>query len=315
MQARYRVYRAEHGEEEQSDLRPPAEGEEGWLDVCGTPDDSVLQFLREAVGLHQAGESLIVSPPERSLTSVFGDHVVLVFRVLRGDPTRGNGVPLVCVLAKGLLVTVHPPLGEMMRRVQARMAEGGLRRGADFVLYPLLSATLEEAEGVVQRLVDRAEAINLEILRHPGRDLASDIFAVRRDALHLKRVLEPQREAFNLVGQEDFPYVHRENRAYFLELRDRMIQAIEDVEAVRESMGETVEAYSSVQSNRIDRIMKVLTIISVVFLPPTLIASIYGMNFSIPEVHWKYGYAYSLVLMAVVTGGLVAYLYRKGWLQ
>ena len=136
------------------------------------------------------------------------------------------------------------------------------------------------------------------------------IVALHIDKDRCRRSIRPELEIFSLFGSEHFPYVNDKNRLYFTDLSQRMSQLIEDVDGYRDGLSEAVEAYTSMQSNEINKVMRVLTVISVLALPATTIASIYGMNFDIPEIHWKYGYWYSLVLMVTVTAAIFIYMKR-----
>ena len=162
-------------------------------------------------------------------------------------------------------------------------------------------ALLGVAEGVTQRLVHLSE-----------RGILHEIVDVRRRALHLRAAVAPAVDALRLLA--DAEQLPAELRPYFSDLCRQAEEVLHGVEGVRETMGEAVEAYTSVQSTEMNRVMQLFTVLAALFGPPTLIASIYGMNFRVPEYRWPFGYWWALGLMVVVTGSIFFYLRRRGWL-
>jgi Mg2+ and Co2+ transporter CorA len=226
------------------------------------------------------------------------------------------------LLAGRTVLTVRdgpwPDLARLVRALARQDAEGkALAAELDedpWVLAPLLALPLvDRARRATRDVVDRGERIARDIVHRPARHgLWNAILRERRDLLRLRRRYAPLGRT--LAALADVPGVGRRGRERLRELADRLDDSLDTMDMVREGMSSTAEAYASIQSNEINRVMKALTLVSVLFLPATLIASIYGMNFHIPEVGWPGGYAYSLTMMAVVTAALLAYLRRHGWL-
>jgi magnesium transporter len=162
--------------------------------------------------------------------------------------------------------------------------------------------------------VARVEAMEVAVLEAKAH-LYGEMFHARREALRLRRLIEPALSVLELLRDHRFPGGDREASPYLGDLVARLKRILAEVEAVRDGLTEMVEGYASVVANRLNRVMRFLTVLSTIFLPATLIASIYGMNFSIPEYHWPNGYAFSLALMIAVSGGLVLYMSRKGWFR
>lgn len=214
-----------------------------------------------------------------------------------------------------LILVAHPELS-VVRRFLGEHPDGSEAAdgipGLIFGLYALLT---EQYHAAAEELVDATETVAQRVLVGPDRGLGHATFKVRRDAYALRIAVGHARSVFAvLVHERPHGWGGRAVRL-FREIADRIEPIYEDVETVRESLGETVEAYSSVQSNSINEVMKLFTLISLLFLPPTLIASIYGMNFRIPEYAWPNGYAYALGLMAVLTGGIVFWARLRNWLR
>jgi magnesium/cobalt transport protein CorA len=295
-----------------------------WVDLLHPLPQEVHAVLK-ALGLDEAGlRPTLASVGDRSdgagwLTyGHWGYHLALGWTGPPPDyPVQRS---LHAVVTSQALVTFRdgpwPGLSAMARRL--RQGKGPPFGPGDDPLSLLVAGAVQGAAARARRqvrgVVDRAEAVASAIVRTPRRpDLWNEILEARRSVLHLRRRYAALSRALATLSSTA-PTVGEEAKSLFRDLSDRISDSVDTLDALRESLASTVEAYASIQSNEINRVMKLLTVVSVVFLPSTLIASIYGMNFSIPEVHWPGGYGYSLVLMAVVTAALLAFLRNRGWL-
>lgn len=243
---------------------------------------------------------------------------VVIFSVVQENPASDNlddWRTVHVVLGHDFLVTVHQknPVVDDAWTIACQTQD--LARGPDLALYTLLDKHLELYENRMRKLVCDYESIHRIMLNHPYRNLAHRILMARRFFLRFRRILSPEQEIFQLLASAHFEFVRDDNRPYLQDLSDRIQQLVDAVDASRDGLSGTVEAYTSMQSNEINKVMKFLTIISVLALPATTIASIYGMNFNIPETHWPWGYAYSLTVMATVTGVLLWYMGHHGWFR
>jgi magnesium transporter len=160
------------------------------------------------------------------------------------------------------------------------------------------------------------------VLTRPDATLISEIHQVRRDLLLLRRILWPHREAVNALIRDDHPLISHETQIFFRDCYDHTVQLIEVSEMYRDMCNDVRDFHFSQTSNRLNEVMKVLTIISTLFIPLSFIAGVYGMNFdpevspwNMPELKWTFGYPFSLGLMLITFAGLLAFLWRKGWLR
>lgn len=297
---------------EADDDRWPDGAEAVWLDVDGTPGPAVEASLERLWRVHPlAWERLAAAKADRLGMLAYPDAVVFGFR---GAPDKAPA-PIRVALGRRFLITVRTgpsPVDAVWRRVRDTSA---LLEGPDRALYLLLDAVLDGFEAWLEALEQDYEEIHRIMLKHPYRDLAERILRCRREFLAIRRVLGPVREVTAILAADDFAFSADRNHPYLKDLADRAQELLDEVDATRDGLGGTVEAYTSMQSNEINKVMKFLTILSVLALPATTIASIYGMNFDIPETHWPFGYAYSLALMAAVTGSLLWYMARHGWFR
>lgn len=217
-------------------------------------------------------------------------------------------IPFGVLLASWGLVTLHPGPLPGLHRLQAE-------NEADALLYAIMESVVGDFERLAQELADLDEHVSGSLREPPPREFFYRVLAIRQDALRLRHVLGPARAAFELLRARKFTLVRGAWEPYFDDLADRVSQVIDDVEDVRLSLRETLEAHTTIHNDRQNNVMKVLTVISTFTLPTTLVASIYGMNFHIPEYAWPHGYQFSLGLMLLMLMGLFGYLQWRGWFR
>ncbi len=220
------------------------------------------------------------------------------------------------VLGRGYALSVADAEIPAWDAVWRQLRQGDRRADSvDFALYHALAAVVAAYRASGERLTREAEGVDQRLLRLSEHHILREIVRVRRHALQLRSVLVPARDGLQLLAGDggDRP-VRPENRPYFADLRGEAAEAISAVEGVREAMGEAVEAFTSVQSTQMNRVMQLFTVLAVVIAPPMLVASIYGMNFRIPEYRWPHGYAYAVGLMFALAAGFYLYVRGRRWL-
>ena len=283
-----------------------------WADLDGTPDPETVKrfFDPHPMALRQLAGDV------RNGLFLYQGAVVFSIQMPVGDDAEGELARIRIALGHRFLLTIHDGAVSVLDRVWDLARGGGaLVRGPDLMLYDLLMAQLHLFEETERRLLSDYEQIHDILLRNPTRHLSHRILQSRKAFLRLRLILEPETRALNLLAEGDIPWVDEHHRPYYQDAANRLSDLVDEVDTTRSGLSGTVEAYASLQSNEINKVMKFLTIISVLALPATTIASIYGMNFKIPELHWWFGYWYSLALMASITGSLLWLMKRHGWFR
>jgi len=188
-------------------------------------------------------------------------------------------------------------------------------RGSDFLLYLILDEIVDSYFPILDKLEARIDALEDAIVKNPTKQTVNSIFALKREVLHLKKVIGPQREILNRFTRGEFPQVPKASVVYFRDLYDHIYRIYDLAESFRDLLSGTLDAYLSALSNRMNEIMKVLTIITTTLLPLSLIAGIYGMNFKfMPELYQPWGYPTVILLMFVVAVAMVRFFRRRGWM-
>jgi magnesium transporter len=296
-----------------------------WINVDGLGDSAVLARLGEHFGLHSLALEDVLNVPQRPKVERYDKHLFIVMRMLRlergaGEPARADILEeqVSLFLGNDWLITVQERSdGDCFGGVRdaIRKRRGRVRdAGADYVAYLILDSVVDAYFPVIEDVADRMETLESEALGNPSEDVLVRLQRMRHDLLAMRRAVWPMREEMAIMQREETPVITAETRVFLRDVYDHTVQALEIVESLRETAVSVMEVYLSVQNQRLNEVMKVLTVIATLFIPLTFIASIYGMNFThMPELQWKYGYAAALGLMAVVAGGLIGYFKKRGW--
>lgn len=307
-----------------------------WINVDGLGDVGVIQELGSLFSLHRLALEDVVNLHQRAKVDDYGDRLFIITHMaslvkgggLNGDGLNAHGMELqieqmsLFVGPNFVLTFQHLP-GDCLDpvRVRLRGGNGNLRRsGPDYLAYALIDAAIDGFFPVLEVLGEHLEELELRILDEPTPHTRQQIHQVRHGLLTLRRTVWPQREALNQLVRDPIPLIATETRTYLRDAYDHAIQLIDLVEAYREFASDLTDLYLSSISNRMNEIMKVLTIISTIFIPLSFVAGVYGMNFNtrwplnMPELDWRFGYIYALGLMLAVALVLLAYFRRRDWL-
>ncbi len=292
-----------------------------WLDVTGLSDPAVVKALGDRFGFHPLALEDVLNIPQRPKVERFGEHLLVVLREIR-HPEEPEQVSL--FLGDRFVVTFQERPGDSFEPVRERLRKGAGRirsQGADFLAYALCDAVLDAFFPTLERIGDEVEQLEERVIAAPVPETFREIRRVKQRLLQVRRAVWPARDAMNELLREESALVRPETKVVLRDCYDHTVQVMDMVETYREMTSGLVDEYMSSVSNRMNEIMKVLTIIATLFIPLTFIVGLYGMNFdhaaspyNMPELGWRYGYPSVLGLMAVVALGMLYYFRRKNWL-
>ena len=286
-----------------------------WIDVDGLGDRALLAVLGEHFKLHSLALEDVVNIPQRPKVERYSDHYFIVLRMVR----LGHDEEQVSMFfGRDWVLTLQERTGgDVFDPVRGAIREGRGRvrmAGADFLAYLILDAVVDNYFPVLEVVGDRMDELEIEAIARPSPQTLRPIEDLRRDVMRLRRAVWPLREEIAILQRDDSPLVTPETRVFLRDTYDHAVQALDVVETLRDTRAALMDVYLSAQSQRLNEVMKVLTVIATLFIPLTFIASIYGMNFkNMPELEWRYGYAWALGLMAASAVGMIAYFRRRGW--
>lgn len=294
-----------------------------WINVDGLGDLGVIQELGALFGLHRLALEDVVNLHQRAKVDDFGDRLFVVTHMVSMIDKELQIEQMSLFVGPNFLLAFQHLPGDCLNPVRARLrgGNGNLRKaGPDYLAYAVLDAALDGYFPVLEVLGERLEELEVGILDDPRVETRQEIHKVRHQLLSLRRAVWPQREAFNQLLRDPVPLVTSETRIYLRDAYDHVIQLIDLVEAYREFASDLTDLYLSSISNRMNEIVKVLTIISTIFIPLSFVAGVYGMNFNtrwplnMPELNWRFGYIFALGLMLAVALTLLGYFRRRDWL-
>jgi magnesium transporter len=299
-----------------------------WVDVLGLGSEEILRRLGKVFKLHPLVLEDIVNVPQRPKVEDYENQLVIISQmVLVKENGTGFWVEQVSlVLGKHYLLTVQEePSRDCFQPVRDRIraGKGSIRKqGPDYLAYTLIDAIIDGFFPVLEAYGERIEELEDEVVTKPTRRTIEKIYQIRRELLALRRAIWPQRDAINSIIRDGSDLISPEVRVYLRDCYDHAVQVMDMVETYRELTSGLMDIYLSSVGNRMNEIMKLLTVISSIFIPLTFIAGVYGMNFNteksplnMPELNWYWGYPACLGLMAAIAIGLIFFFWRRGWFE
>jgi magnesium transporter len=286
-----------------------------WVNVEGLGSADVVRKIGEIFSIHNLALEDVLNVHERAKIERFGDELFLVMHMMEvNDHLESeqmsvfSGKHFVVTFQEGPIDTLEPA------RERIRRGQGHIRQlGSDYLLYSIIDSVLDNYFPILEIYAEQLDKLEDEIISKPTTEVAGNVHLVKRELLTLRRSVWPLREAINSLIRDSEGSFSEETRIH--------LRIIDFIETYRELSADLMDVYLSSLSTRMNEVMKVLTIITTLFVPPTLIAGIYGMNFNtelsrynMPELNWYYGYPFALILMLVVSLGVIALLWYKGWL-
>jgi len=300
-----------------------------WVDVNGLGSEDILLRLGRVFGLHPLVLEDVVNVPQRPKVEEYDQQILIIARmvVLKESGSGFYSEQVSFILGKHYLLTVQEePEHDCfdMVRDRIRTAKGTIcKRRSDYLAYALLDAIIDGFFPILEVYGEEIEELEDEVVASPTRQTLEKIHGIKRELLTLRRSIWPLRDAINaLVRDSSSDLVSDDVRIYLRDCYDHTVQVLDMVETYRELAASLMDVYLSSVGNRMNEIMKVLTVISTIFIPLTFIAGIYGMNFNtdkspmnMPELNWYWGYPLCWAVMITIALGLVSFFKRKGWFE
>jgi len=291
-----------------------------WINVDGVHDAEKIQRIGDVYGLHPLAVEDIAHTGQRPKVEDYETHLFAVLRMLQWNDQeeRIEDEQVSLVLGKSWVLSFQEKTGDVFGPVRERLTanRGRIRKaGADYLTYALMDAVVDHYFTILEVLGDRIEDLGEDLARSPSQEHLASIRHLKRELLFMRKSVWPLREVLGSLQRDESPLIADSTRPYFRDLYDHTIQVIDTVETFRDMVAGLMDIYLSSISNRMNEVMKVLTIIATIFIPLSFIAGVYGMNFTfMPETEWRYGYFGVLGLMFAVFVGMLLYFRKKRWL-
>ncbi|QZZ19880.1 magnesium/cobalt transporter CorA [Leptothermofonsia sichuanensis E412] len=299
-----------------------------WVDVQGLGSENVLQRIGKVFNLHPLVLEDVVNVPQRPKVEEYGDQLLVIARMV--TPNRnGDGFiseQVSFILAKHYLLTVqeepeYDAFGPIRERI--RLSKGSIRKhGTDYLIYALLDSIIDGFFPVLETYGEKIEELEDEVVSNPTRKTLERIHELKRDLLTLRRAIWPQRDSINALIRDSNTLISNDVRIYLRDCYDHTVQVLDMVETYRELSSSLMDVYLSSVSNKMNEVMKFLTVMSSIFIPLTFIAGVYGMNFdpekspfNMPELYAYWGYPICIASMFIIAIVLIFFFWRRGWFE
>ncbi len=292
-----------------------------WINVDGVHDPVMLEKLGESFGLHRLVTEDLMNIVQRPKCEDFGDYLFVVLKMLSYDEKENKIVPeqISLILGQKFLLTFQEDIrGDVFHLIRdhLRAGKGKIRKmDTDYLAYALLDALVDNYFIILEKLGDRIDLLEEELMTRPGKNVIEQLYQLKRELLFVHKAVWPLREVISSLVRRESPLIHEMTTPYLRDVYDHVVQAIDSVEIYRDMLTTMLDLYLSNVSYRTNEIMKVLTIIATIFMPLTFLAGVYGMNFKyMPELEWEYGYLLVWMIMIGLGVVMIGYFKKKKWM-
>tara|TARA_R110002050_G_scaffold16019_2_gene49128 strand:+ start:226046 stop:227137 length:1092 start_codon:yes stop_codon:yes gene_type:complete len=290
-----------------------------WIDVTGISDERYIDDLGKIFGLNSLVLEDVVNPQQRPKIDEYEDYIFGVFKMLYLDENQeivSEHVAL--ILLENSVVVFQELKDDVFNGVRARIKSksGRIRtRGADYLFFALLDAVVDNYFVILEHINQRIEGLEDEVYDNPNPDVAHRIQDLKKEVLKVRRQIVPVKEIIGRLEDSESHLISKDTKLFLRDVKDHCIEINESLQIYREMSMSLMEMYMSNMSNKMNEVMKVLTIMASIFIPLTFIAGVYGMNFdNIPELHMQYGYPMVWGVMIAMFIAMLFYFKRKKWL-
>jgi len=289
-----------------------------WINVDGLHDLDSIRKIGEKYKLHPLLLEDIVSTDQRPKVEDYGNYIFIVMRMLqRSEKGKILSEQFSLVLGPDYVISFQETQGDCFDPIRNRIghAQGNIRKnGADYLCYTLMDSIVDNYFVILEEFGEHIEKLEMKIIENADSKTVQTLNHMKREAIMIRKSVWPLREVINNLVR-GYPVIKKPTILYLRDVYDHTIQIIDNVETYRDMLSSMLDIYLSSVSNRMNEVMKVLTIIATIFIPLTFLTGVYGMNFHyMPELTWHYGYFILLGLMAVVVIFMLSYFKRKKWM-
>lgn len=292
-----------------------------WISVHGLSQVAALEKLGQVFGMHPLVLEDIVNTDQRPKMEDYGDYLYIVLKMLSFNEKRQEiaGEQISVILGERYIISFHETVaGDNFAPLRERLRNGkgkSRKMGVDYIAYALADAVVDNYFVLLERLGEQVDLIEEDLVINPQTQTMRTIHKLKREMIFLRRSVWPVREVISGLQRVESKLVQASTLIYLRDVYDHTIHAIDTIETLRDMLSGMVDIYLSSITNRLNEVMKVLTIITTLFIPPGLIAGVYGMNFhNMPELGWRWGYPLALVMMVGLGVAMYLFFRHRKWL-
>lgn len=292
-----------------------------WINVDGICQENILSKIGSIFGIHHLVLEDILDTSQRPKVEDYENYLYIVVKMIytqnQSDEIISEQVSL--ILGDKFVISFQEEKeGDVFEEIRnrIRLGKGRLRKaGADYLVYALLDAIVDRYFLIIEQIGDQLEELEDELVDHPSSKILSNIHFLKRNMINFRISIWPMREVIGSLERREFPFIEKTTVVYLRDIYDHITQLIDTIETDRELISSMIDIYLSSVNNRLNEVMKVLTMIATLFMPLSFIAGIYGMNFHfMPELHWNWGYPITLFAMGGIAMIMLFFFKKKRWL-
>lgn len=297
-----------------------------WINIDGLHDINILESISRHYNIHTLVLEDILSTHQRPKVEILDDYIFGILKMISYDHEEEeiNVEQISLILGKNFVITFQEAQGDIFDPLRARI-EGGKGRarksGSDYLAYAIMDIVVDHYFLVLENLGERIEDLEEAVLEDHDSSVVEKIHILKRQLIDLRKLIWPLREVISSLQRDESPLIKKATSRFLSDLYDHIVQIIDTLETYREMVSSLLDIYLTMVSNRMNEVMKVLTIIATIFIPLSFLAGVYGMNFdtgispfNMPELEFPFGYLMFWGLAVLVAGGLLMYFKRKRWL-
>jgi magnesium transporter len=295
-------------------VRLPTENEVVWIRLYKPTPEEVKHIVGELFQGHPLMIEDCIKLNQRPKMDRYKNHTHLVFFAI--EPKKKVSLEMDIVIGKNYVITIYKDEIPFLEEVYSEFQEiEGRMENPGEILYHILDRCVDKYVLMVNDVEDQLDRMERGISHNPNIRIAKDIFSLKRVLHQLRRIMAEEKTIMGAISHQNLPYTVKEKDVYFIDIYDHISRVIDSIDIFRDALSGLLELQMAMKSDRMNEIMKTLTIISSIFLPLTFIVGLYGMNFhNMPELNWKYGYLGVIILMIVIASGLIVYYRRRKWM-
>jgi len=291
-----------------------------WINIDGIHEIEIIEKIGTHFDLHPLTLEDIVHTEQRPKMEDFEHYIYVVLRLLIFDEIENeiNAEQISIILGSNFIISFQEMEGDVFNHVKDRIrnGKGRIRKmGADYLAYALIDAIVDNYFVILEKLGEKIESIEEELVTNPRPETLQTIHELKREMIFLRKSVWPLREVVNSMERGESSLIQDSTTVYLRDVYDHTIQVIDTIETFRDMLSSMLDIYLSSISNKMNEVMKVLTIIATIFIPLTFIAGIYGMNFRyMPELEWHYGYFTLWIVILIIASLMILYFRKRDWL-
>lgn len=288
-----------------------------WINVDGLYNQDTIDALQRHFNIHSLLIEDVVSD-QRPKAEEFEEYFFFTMKMLyRIENMKIDYEQISFVLGKDYLITFQEKDGDLFEgfRERIRLDQGRVRKkGADYLMYRLIDIVVDNYYNILDHIGDRVDEMEEVVYENPSNNGFNSIQSLKKELIHLRKALYPLRDALSKVVKGESDFILEENIPFYSDVYDHVVHLIDSLDAYQDLTSNLLDIHMNAMNNRMNEVMKVLTVISTIFIPLTFIVGVYGMNFDfMPELRWKYGYPSIWIVMLLVVMGMLSFFRYKKW--